>query len=840
MNTKCSFLVSFFAPFLSYFGISQEIIEKNYFDSNKDLGAEVILKNSTIKVIGTKVYKIFELESAENGEYYLNAWMIGTELNDFGSGKFLEYDLTVNNKDEQEKFKPAKHNWHNVSYKIDNSKEKKQIQLNKGLNQIAFSCEAPIIPQVDFIKLSKTEEKSEISENKYNIFIDEIKTQVQDRIKNPKAQNDTSIILKRSVVLPNPAGNYYHHVGISFRYTFYYAFYFNPGQQVFFTTHASDGYAHVIEVFSSSRPETYTWVALSNSSGMASLNITIPNSDAYFVRVRAYHQETQGLVDLNVNGQYYYSDCAVSGSGFRHAHETPTTYNYYTCKVTGDSHIWIEDDSGTPGKIRAFNDDYYGGGGDYYWNLASRVKKDFSVRIGAVLVSAYGSNNPTGTCDLYIMCQNSTIGPSTTFPILKADDAIQSAPTSSNYNCASWGGGRINLGRYFWASNPENSNNLSGDWYVSGNFWQSWDNFYGNNPLRFTGAPDYTRSGASSSNGEVAMWYNPNYYSQGIGDYTHFSVTKPANDQPHGYDWESKPGGNMRTFHPRDALNNNNPGGYGQISLYYRRVNPLLKSYSLEESINLGLTVLQKVELSDEEKTKIDIQKANASENEIEIFNNKLQKLVEKINSPEMINQSNPGFLFKSIEFTEMLAYCENKGEKIWPMLFEHVFSEENDDKRDLSVLLLNEITREYGYLMEQVKKEWNNNNYTPEGAYIAPSPIDNTKNYIKKLLALKSSESSITLAKGIEIDNRDLLSVYPNPFKYQTTVIYNITENESNVALKVFDINGKLLETVFSNCQFNAGNHEIKWTANNYEPGVYFFSLIINGKSMNRRFLIE
>lgn len=69
MNTKCSFLVSFFALFLSYFGISQEIIEKNYFDSNKDLGAEVILKNSTIKVIGTKVYKIFELESAENGEY---------------------------------------------------------------------------------------------------------------------------------------------------------------------------------------------------------------------------------------------------------------------------------------------------------------------------------------------------------------------------------------------------------------------------------------------------------------------------------------------------------------------------------------------------------------------------------------------------------------------------------------------------------------------------------------------------------------------------------------------------------------------------------------------------
>ncbi|MFW5879912.1 MAG: T9SS type A sorting domain-containing protein, partial [bacterium] len=471
--------------------------------------------------------------------------------------------------------------------------------------------------------------------------------------------------------------------------------------------------------------------------------------------------------------------------------------------------------------------------GDFSWGLASRVKKDFSVRIGAALISSYSSYNPTGTCDLYMMCQNSTI--TSSFPNLKSDDAIQSAPASNNYNCASWGGGKVDLGRYFWASNPPTSSNLSSPWYVSGNFWQSWDNFFGNNPSRFTGAPDYTRSGANSLNGEVAMWYNSTSY-----QYTHFSVTKPANDQPHGYDWESKPGGLKRTFHPKDALNDNSYYGYGQISLYYIRENTALKSYSLEESVSLGLTVLQDVKLNNEEKEQLKLLKAEIPVEASNKFKEKLNRLYSKANSPEILKHSNPFFLYETAEFSEMIDFCNAQGETVWPLLFENIFFSDNREIEDLSVLILNEVTPDYGHLMEEVKEEWNTNNYTQEGAYIAPSPVANTKNYAKKLLSLKSGSESISADDEFRLDNHELFSVFPNPFKYQTNIKFNVIVDNSNVTLKVFDINGKLVESVFTNANYSTGSHETNWSANNCEPGLYFFNLTINGKSMNRRFLIE
>lgn len=809
------------------------MVEKNYFDTKKELGGDVVVKKSTIKVDGSKTYKIFEVESPDDGSYYINAWLMGAELENFGSGKYSDYELVVNDEKQADKFTPEKSNWHNAAFKDSKLKEKKTVKLKKGLNQVVFSCNAPEIPNVEFVRLSKDKAKTEISENNYSQFISQIKTEVQERITNPVVKKDSlTATLKSGIVLSNPEGNYYHHIGISFRYTYYNTFSFNSGQQVFFSTVATSGYEHVLEVFNSSNPEAYSWVAMSNSSGMASINIKIPSTGTYFVRVRAYRQETQGFVNLNVNGQYYYADCPVSGSGFRHAHETPTTYNYFTCKLTDDSRIWIEDDSGAPGKIRAYNDDYYGGG-DFSWGLASRVKKDFSVRIGAALVSAYSSYSPTGTCDLYMMCHNSNV--TSSFPNLKSDDAIQSAPASNNYNCASWGGGMIDRGRYFWASNPPSSNNLSTDWYVSGNFWQSWDKFFGNNPLRYSGAPAYTRTDANSSNGEVAMWYNST-----SNQYTHFSVVKPANDQPHGYDWESKPGGLMRTFHPRDALNDNSYYGYGAISLYYRRVNPSLKSYSLKESIELGLTVLPDVTLNIDEEELVQDLKANISQKDIDLFNQKMKLLVDKTNTPELIKQSNPYFLYETTEFKNMLDFCKSKGNVLWPLLFEKIFDDNNPDESDLSILLINEITPEFASLMEEVKVEWSNNNYTPEGAYIAPSPIANTKNYVKKLLAVKAGETSILVKQPMDNDNYDLFSVFPNPFKYQTTVKFNIAENNSGVFLKVLDINGKLLETVINNQKYDTGNRQIPWQAGSYKPGLYLFSLTINGKTFNRRFLIE
>lgn len=172
---------------------SQDFLEKQFCDSDKKLGGDVEIIKSIITIEGSKCHKIFEIESPDYGNYYLNAWIMGAELVNFGSGIFIEYDLTVNNEKLPQKMKPRKSNWHNASYVDEVSKEKKTVILIIGLNQIIFTCDLPQIPEIEFIRLSKDKDKSEISEVAYNEFIDDLKKQQEDRINPPKNYNSDSI-----------------------------------------------------------------------------------------------------------------------------------------------------------------------------------------------------------------------------------------------------------------------------------------------------------------------------------------------------------------------------------------------------------------------------------------------------------------------------------------------------------------------------------------------------------------------------------------------------------------------------------------------------------------------
>ena len=48
---------------LSFIGFGQNIVENIYYDNNKELGGDVIIKKSTIKFEGNNSYRIFEIES---------------------------------------------------------------------------------------------------------------------------------------------------------------------------------------------------------------------------------------------------------------------------------------------------------------------------------------------------------------------------------------------------------------------------------------------------------------------------------------------------------------------------------------------------------------------------------------------------------------------------------------------------------------------------------------------------------------------------------------------------------------------------------------------------------
>ncbi len=691
-----------------------EIIEKYFVDDGR--GGEAILNNKKISIDGKNVCTKFEVDVREDGKYYITAWVMGIN----GQEKIQVYlDDGANPIGHLNIYKNGWQSAQLLERETFNS-----IYLSKGTHKLSFRSQD--IPEIELIQLAKQKDKAMLSDNNYRNYMNTLKAKsLPGNYKQLKRENQMG---RETMPTYNPEGDYVYQLNMNFKYTYYKSFYFTSGQNVVFETKKSDPYASDPVMFLFNYNDPVNGGSWSNDDGgvgwQSKISVTIPNTGIYYLLLRSYSSSFPGTSDLYKDGSLYTSNVALAGTKAYSGGISKTgILNYFTAKLTGDSRLWLEDSSYSPGKIKGFNDDY-DGSGDFYWGLASRVKKQFSPDINYAIVSSYSSYNPTGTADLYMKLDNSNITGSS-FPNLKADDAIKSAPASSAYNCISWSGGRTDLGRYFWP--PENDGNL---WYDP-NSLTAFDNFYGNNPPRYSGAMDYTRSGATYDNSIVDLWSKS-------GVYTHGSVRKPGNDHPHGYDWESKPGGNMRTFHPRHGLNGSI---YGDVDKYYRWNGTYASGASnqkngggitFEESIERDLTIIEKIELSEDEKNKQSNLMENIPEKVKQEFNIKYEAWKETLDDPSLIFISNPRMFTQSRQYEEFLRYCKEQDKTTWPLLFQKY--EQGDELVGMTIIDL--TYTKYGFHLDEIRRESNQERYTDKGAYITPSKNANMIKYIEKLLA--------------------------------------------------------------------------------------------------------
>ncbi len=68
------------------------------------------------------------------------------------------------------------------------------------------------------------------------------------------------------------------------------------------------------------------------------------------------------------------------------------------------------------------------------------------------------------------------------------------------------------------------------------------------------------------------------------------------------------------------------------------------------------------------------------------------------------------------------------------------------------------------------------------------------------------------------------LFQNYPNPFNSSTTIKYSLAEN-SEVAFKIYDVNGRLVDDIILNSQ-EQGEHEFQWTPKSLTSGVYLIKI--------------
>jgi hypothetical protein len=80
--------------------------------------------------------------------------------------------------------------------------------------------------------------------------------------------------------------------------------------------------------------------------------------------------------------------------------------------------------------------------------------------------------------------------------------------------------------------------------------------------------------------------------------------------------------------------------------------------------------------------------------------------------------------------------------------------------------------------------------------------------------------EAGLTLPTVYGLDQN-----YPNPFNPNTTINYQLPEN-NHVSLKVYDILGNLVTTLVDQ-EMDAGYHSINWDASQFASGIYIYRII-------------
>ena len=77
----------------------------------------------------------------------------------------------------------------------------------------------------------------------------------------------------------------------------------------------------------------------------------------------------------------------------------------------------------------------------------------------------------------------------------------------------------------------------------------------------------------------------------------------------------------------------------------------------------------------------------------------------------------------------------------------------------------------------------------------------------------------------------------YPNPFNPVTTITFQL-ERAENVTLKVFDVTGREIATLF-NGKAIAGENRVEWDAAQYSSGIYFYTLKANNTMQTKKMVL-
>jgi hypothetical protein len=142
-----------------------------------------------------------------------------------------------------------------------------------------------------------------------------------------------------------------------------------------------------------------------------------------------------------------------------------------------------------------------------------------------------------------------------------------------------------------------------------------------------------------------------------------------------------------------------------------------------------------------------------------------------------------------------------------------------------------------YNNTPDSIKAEnnwWGTDNLDSIEAHIFHKPDDPSLGFVDYLpiWIITSINSSTDFIPTIKLHD-----AYPNPFNPTTTISFDLPY-AAIVTLKIFDITGRLIETILSET-LEAGNHKRTWNADRFSSGVYFLRLESGNYIESRKLLM-
>lgn len=660
--------------------------------------------------------------------------------------------------------------------------------LTAGFHDIAIKGSGPGVPMIEEIKLTRSAAKSAVLPEQVLFLRKNEILKAQPVITLPDADEIGDITYK---VLPNPGGNYNHAIDTPFNYTHFSWIYLTAGSHTFTTSGSTVNRA--LTVFNPSDFNYSSSNVNGGPGGESSVTMIVVQPAFFAIMLRPVNDGETGTTNILHNGATLVSNAIIGGKRFAMSSLKGGPMNFFTCKLSSaaaDTRIIAS--RFAMSSARGYNDDYSGGGGNWNWGYCSRIKKDFSGidSVQYAFVCAY-SPSSTGICDVYMGNGNSNlpVQEPQNFPGLPVDDAIQSALQTGTYNCASWAGGVTST--WIWPPSSYSTYNCS-----SGNVLLCFDNYLANNPVRYPGAWNYTRTGATSATSVVDLWKT-------AAAYTHVSVKEPGNNHPHGYDWESKPGSLDRTFHPRNALNNAN--WYGSVTSNYIATGTYARSAGVQnafesdaDAIKAGLAVYDKGELTRMAQDKLSklVMKVSPA------VKNMFEELYRAWDATKETNasQSDPAMYCKNREHAALEKLALRSPKEVLVLVMDKFV---NNNDHFIGELMWTLSHTRYATLMEEVRAERLANPNDAAGKYRIHGDHDNGVLYVEKILKdFELDEVTKLVSDPVSV------TVSPNPVK-DVMQIKIFLEEAKKVSIKVLSAQTLRTRIVSTETSLAAGTHQ-------------------------------